>query len=220
MLTYFCTSCIFCVKSWRRVLGTVHHAGLQRLVGFAESVCLRHAAQRADFLFQHLGGLDAVLQALCRPRSWRLVGREDLEAVVPVGQAGDATRLQDSAAWHPRGRSFIADRRGCLEDEGQIEHFELPSRPRPNLARDGASICTRPSWHFHLFLVLVQRAVGVHLDLDRPLVGSLAFLAKSSAAGPLGCPARHWLNDDGLRLGRAGAYGQQRAGQVPVTGKF
>ena len=77
------------------VLLAVDDAGLQRLIDFGERHHLRNRAERAELRFQHLGRLDAELQALVvGRRDELLVGAHLLEAVVPIGKAGHALGIQ------------------------------------------------------------------------------------------------------------------------------
>src|SRR5690606_13015307 len=71
------------------VVGPVDHTGLRRLVDVGDGQLLRVGAQLAELGLEHVGGLDAELQALdvFRTSQRVLVGGHLLEAVVPVGQA-------------------------------------------------------------------------------------------------------------------------------------
>ena len=151
-----------------RVLGAVDDAGLQRLVDLGESHHLRQRAQRAHLRLQHLGRLDAHLQALeVLGHLQRLVGAEGLEAVVPVGQAADALGLQ-------LGQQRLAGRAGgdlvqvfvAVEDVGQVEDLELAHADGAELGQRGRQQLHRAELQrLHLLLVLVERGVGVDLDL-------------------------------------------------------
>jgi hypothetical protein len=58
-----------------------------------------------------------------------------------------------------------------VEDEGQVEDLEFLDAQRAELGQRRRQHLHRAELQgLHLFLVLVQRAVGVDLDLDRPLV--------------------------------------------------
>jgi hypothetical protein len=120
----------------------------------------------------------------------RLVGAQRLEAVVPEGQALDAAALE-------LGEQLPADR-PCghavqlvvvVEDEGQVEDLELLGAQRAELGQRRRQHLHRAELQrLHLFLVLVERAVGVDLDLDL-------------AAGQLGGALGEELGK-GLALGR------------------
>jgi hypothetical protein len=72
----------------------------------------------------------------------------------------------------------------------------------PNLASEGASICTEPELQgLHLLAVLEQRAVGVELDLDPALGALLGELLEELGALALGRLDRYdvtELDDDRL----------------------
>ena len=90
-----------------------------------------------------------------------------------------------------------------VEDEGQIEHFELLHAQRAELGQRRCQHLHRAELQrFHLFLVLVQRAVGVHLDLDLALGQLIGLLGKELGSLALGGVLRHDVAelDDGLRL--------------------
>jgi hypothetical protein len=57
-----------------------------------------------------------------------------------------------------------------VEDVGQVEEFEFLDAQRTELGqRRGEHLHGAELQCFHFFLVLVQRRVGVHLDLDLAL---------------------------------------------------
>ena len=72
-----------------------------------------------------------------------------------------------------------------IKDEGQVEHLELLHAQGPNLASDGASICTAQLQGFHSSLSL-PGALLAYLDLDLALGQLCGLLGKNSAALPLG----------------------------------
>ncbi len=154
------------------VLGAVDHTRLQCLVDLGEGHHLRQGAERAHLLLEHLGRLDAHLLALeVGRRLDRRIQREGLEAVVPEDQAADALGLQ-------LGQQLLADRTlgdlvqvvVVVEDEGQVEDLEFLDAERAELGqRRGQRLHGAELQRLHFFLVLVQRRVGIDLDLDLAL---------------------------------------------------
>jgi len=73
------------------VLTAVHDAGLQRLINFRERHDLRNRAHQAEILVGDFRSGDAYLEALEVSRhQQRPVGRDHVEAVVPVRETKDA----------------------------------------------------------------------------------------------------------------------------------
>ncbi len=153
----------------RRVLVAVDHAGLHRLVDIRERQHLRNGAERAHFRLQHLGRLDAHLQALeVGHMMHRLVRRHDLEAVVPIGQPLDALGLElGEQALPDRPLGDASKRRLVRNDVGQIEHLEFLDPERAELGERGRQHLHRAELQrFEFFLVLVELRIRVDFDLD------------------------------------------------------
>src|SRR5471030_395871 len=138
---------LLCVHIRRRILGAVDDAGLERLVNLGKRQHLRDGAEGAHLLVEHARGLDAHLQALeIGRRAQRPVGRHDLEAVVPerrpVMPLGSSMRnmpLPISPSVTLYSAVLLENRNG----KSKASNSFTPSGP--NLASDGASICTAPS---------------------------------------------------------------------------
>ena len=151
-----------------RVLGAVDDAGRERLVDFGERHHLRDGAERAHLRLQHLGGLDAHLEsAEVRRHAQRLVGAHVLKAVVPIGEADDALRLQQAhQLLAERSIGDLAQRRLVRKDERQIEHLELLDADRSEFRVGWRQHLHRAELQrFELFLVLVELRVRIDFDL-------------------------------------------------------
>jgi hypothetical protein len=198
------------------VLGAVHDAGLQRLVHLGEGHHLGNGAERTHLRVEHLRGLDAHLQAaeiLGLPE--RLVGAHVLEAVVPIREADDALGLellQQSRADRPA--RHLVELVVVVEEVGQVEDLELAHAQRAEL-REGRRE------HLHgtelqrldLLLVLVQRAVGVHLDLHAALgalLGELLEVFGALALRRVGGDDVAELDDDRLLAERGRGSERER----------
>ncbi len=132
-----------------------------------------------------------------------LVGRQGLESVVPIGEALDALGIQlvqhHAANWPLCDLvEFII----VVKDVRQVEQLEF-------LDTQGAELGQRRCQHlhganlqrFHLFLVLVERAVGIDLDLDLALGQLFSFLLEVFRRMAFGCVIGHHvaeLDDDRL----------------------
>jgi hypothetical protein len=81
-----------------------------------------------------------------------------------------------------------------VEDEGQVEDLELLRAQRPEFRQRGCQhLHGAELQRFHLFLVLVERRVGIDLDLDLALGqfrGALGEELGGLALGRVGWP-RH-----------------------------
>ena len=152
----------------RRVFLTIDHAGLQRLIDFGERHHLRDRTKRAELRFQHLGRLDAELEALVVFRRNELLVRAHLlEAVVPIGQAGDPLLVEQAEELlAERAVGHLPQRREVRENVREIENLEF-------LDADRAELGERRRQHLHrtelqrleFFLVLVELRVRINLDL-------------------------------------------------------
>ena len=182
------------------------HAGLQHLVSLGKGQHLRPGAERAHLGVEHARGLDAHAQSAEVGRYvQRRVGRHHLEAVVPVGQAGDALRLelpQQAAPDAPFGHRV--QRRLGREDIRQVEGLEFLHAQRAELGQRRRQHLHRAQLQrFELFLVLVQLAVRIHFDFHasaRELLGQHAEAFGGLALRGVGRHHVAELDDDG-RLG-------------------
>src|SRR5450759_4539317 len=196
------------------ILGAIHDAGLQCLIDLGKCHDLRRRTQRAHLAVEHLGGLDAHLQAAeIGRRSERLVGAHLLEAIVPVGQTDDALAVQfleqllaDSALGH------VVQVFGVVENVRQVEHFEFARTERAELRhRRREHLHVTQLQHLHLFAVLEQLAVRINLDLDPALgarFGELLEFQGALAFGRILGDDMAELDDDRL-LGIRRADGQR-----------
>ncbi len=168
------------------VLLAVDHAGLQRLVDLAERHLLRVRAERAELRLEHVGRLDAELEALdvFGPHQPVLVGRQLLHAVVPVAEPDQPAvghRRQQRLA--RRARLEAVDGIDVVEQERQVEDLdllrvavELRQRRRDQLhvAQQqrlellGVAEQLRAREHLHLHLA-GQLLLGQLLELERAL---------------------------------------------------
>ncbi len=88
----------------RSVLRAIHDARRERLIGFRERHHLRQRPERDHLLLDHLRGLDAHLEPEhVVGRDQRLVRREKLETVVPIGEPDDALGFSFSRSAAPIG---------------------------------------------------------------------------------------------------------------------
>eukprot|EP01137_Pigoraptor_chileana_P034607 Opistho-2@27407 len=190
------------------VLLAIHHAGLQRLVDFGELHLLRVGAERGELRLQHVGGLDAELQAGGVGRyAQLLVGRHLLHAVVPVGQA-EQVHIGHRGQQGLAGRALLeaVDGGQIVEHEGQVEDLqrlgeavELGER-----RRDQLHVAQQQGLQF--LVVAEQRRARI--DLDHHLAGQPAFhqLLELERALALGRGLGHHvteLDDDGFGAGGA-----------------
>ena len=161
-------------------------------------------AERLDLVAEHLRRLDAHLEALVvGGHADRLVGAHHLEAVVPVGEADDALRVE---LLEQRGadRAFgdLVQLLVVVEDVRQVEHLELARAERPELRERGREHLHRAELQrLHLLAVLEQRAVGEHLDLDAALgalLGDLLEVLGGLALGRVDRDDVAELDDDRL----------------------
>jgi hypothetical protein len=142
--------------------------------------------------------------------------------VVPESQATDALGFQ-------LGEELLTDRAGgnlvqivvTIKDVGQVEHFEVLDAQRAELGqRRREHLDSTELQRFHFFLVLVQRRVGINLDLDLATGQLASLLGKIIGRLALGRVIGDnvaELDDDGL-LGkgrqrqRTGKQGNQKLG--------
>ena len=103
-----------------------------------------------------------------------------------------------------------------VEDVRQVEEFELLDAERTELGqRGGEHLHGAELQRFHLFLVLVQRRVGVDLDFDLALGQFRGALGKELGSLTLGRVERHdmaELDDDRLLRESRQRYGGQGTG--------
>ena len=147
-------------------------------------------------------------------RLQRFVGAHLLEAVIPIGQAGNALALEHleqllaNAPLRHVVQVFLV-----IEDVGQVEHFERAHAERPELGhRRREHLDAAELQHLHLFTILVQRAIGVHVNLDPALGARFGEFLEFQRALAFGCVLRHHvaeLDDDRL-LGIRRAYRKRR----------
>ena len=171
----------------RRILAAVDHAGLQRLIDFRERHDLRDRADVAEIAVGDLGAGDADLEPLEIGRhQQRTVGRGHVEAVVPIGETGDALGLQlleQPLADRPLHGLGVG--RLILEQPRQIERLELLGAERGEFRGRGREHLHRAELQrLDLFLVLVERGVRVDFDLDLAvgvLLGELLELQRALA---------------------------------------
>ena len=160
-------------------------------------------AQRAHLRVEHLGRLDAHLQAAEIGRhQQRLVGRHDLEAVIPECQAGNALGvelLQHALA--DRAFGHAVQRLLAGEQIRQVEHLEFLYAQRAELGQRRRQHLDRAQLQrFELFLVLVQLAVRIDFDLDAPAGGLFGQHLEALGRLALGRVGGHHvaeLDDDG-----------------------
>ena len=191
------------VEVGNRVLGAIDHAGLQRLVDLGEGHHLRNTPDRANLILENFRGLNAEFFAFVVSR--RLegnVGREGLEAIVPVGQALDATRFQlgQQGSAH-RALGDLVQIGRVIKNEREVKGFELFHAERAKLGeRRGQHLYRTHLQGFHFFLVLVQGAVGIDLDLDLALGQLGCLLGKKYRGLAFGRVSGHHVAelDDGL----------------------
>jgi hypothetical protein len=122
--------------------------------------------------------------------------------------------LDSSLARAHRPVGHRAEGLGVLEQKGQIEDLEVLHPQRPELGQRGRQhLHAAELQSLQLFLVLVELAVGVELDLDLAARLGLGQLLEAQRALALGRVGRHHvaeLDDDG-RLGLEG-QGQGEGG--------
>src|SRR5690242_10591692 len=198
-----------------RIFRAVDHPGLQRLIDLGERHHLRDRAEGLDLVAEHLRGLDAHLEALVvRGDLERPVGAEVLEAVVPVGEPGDALALE-LLEQVPADRAVgdLVQLFEAVEDVRQIEHLELAHAERPELGDGWREHLHRSELEgFHLLAVLEQRAVRIHLDLHPALgalFGELLEILRSLSLRRIDGDDVAELDDDRLLRERRGAERKQ-----------
>ncbi len=150
------------------VLGTVDDTGLQALVDLGEAHLARVGAHGLELLLKHLGRLYAELQATRILRlAQLLVGRQLLEAVVPVRQTGDV--LVDHGG--QQSLALVAlleavDRSHVVEQERQVEYLKLLGVLLELGQRRRDQLDVAQQQRFHFLAVTEQRGVRVDLHLD------------------------------------------------------
>ena len=192
------------------VLGTVDHAGLQALVNLGEAHLARVGAHRLELLLQHGGGLYTELQAAgVLGLAQRLVGRQLLEAVVPVTQAGDALGLHGGKQLLAFGALLEAIHRGhVVEQEGQVEYLQLLGVMLELGQGRGNDLYVAKQQGLHFLAVAKQR--GVRVDLYAHFVTQALFgqLFEQQGALALGGVLGDYMGElDHDRLGGLGQAG-------------
>ncbi len=158
------------------------------MVHLGETHLAGRGAQGLELLVEDGGRLHAEFQAagILGLTQW-LVGREHLEAVVPVGQSGDALAFHAGQQRLALGAGLEAvDRSHVIEQERQIENLhrlgvmlELGQRGRQHL-----DIAQQQG--LHLLAVAEQRGVGIDLDLHPAGQAFFRQLLEQHCALPLG----------------------------------
>ncbi len=207
------------VEVGRRILGAVHHPGLQRLINLGERQHLWNGADGAHFHLKNLARLDAHLQALgvCGIAQ-RLIGAHVLEAVVPIGQTENALGFE--LFQQPGANGALRDlvQGGVVvEDVGQVEQFEFLGPQRSELGQRRCKHLHRTELQrLHFLLVFIELAVGIDLHLH-PALGALFRQFFEVFGGlPFGGVGRDHmaeLDDDGLLRPHQGAQTQTGCGQ-------
>ena len=208
----------------------IHHAGLQRLVDLRKGHLLRVGTQRAELRFQHVGALDAELQALdvFGALELVLVGRQLLHAVVPVGQAEQAAVGHGLQQGLTVGAGLEAvDRLHVVEQERQVEQLDLLGVAVELGQRRRDHLHVAEQQRFHFLAVTEQLGVGEHLHLNLARQLLLGELLELDGGLALRCLVSHHvaeLDHDG-RLGQRTERQrhqarQRQCGQQRTTAQF
>jgi hypothetical protein len=200
------------------VLLAVDHAGLQRLVDLGKGHLLGIGAQGTELRLQHVGRLDAELQALDVFRALQLVlvGRQLLHAVVPVGQAQQAAFGHGAEQGLALGAGLEAvDRLDVVEHEGQVEHCDLlgVAVELGQRGRDELHVAQQQGFEFLGVAKELRAGEDLHLHLAGQLLfGQFLELQRGLALGGLVSDHMAELDDDG-RLGERQTGQGQGGGQ-------
>src|SRR3990167_4000811 len=110
--------------------------------------------------------------------------------LMPLGSSL-AIKLAPTGPWVILCRSAVSSK---MKGKSNASNSFTPSGP--NLANEGASICTEPICRASISSLSLYKALLAYTStLTLPLVNSAAFLAKNSEALPLGVStATTWLN--------------------------
>src|SRR5690606_16381196 len=138
---------------------------------------------------EHGRGLHAELQAArVLGLTQRLVGRQLLETVMPVGQTGDVLILHRGQQALPGGALLEAvDGRHVVEQERQVEDLDLLGVVLEFGQRWGDQLYVAEQQRLHFLAIAEQR--GVRVDLDAYLVAQALFgqLLEQQGTLALGC---------------------------------
>ena len=206
----------------RRVLAAVDHAGLQRLIDFRERHDLRDRADVAEIAVGDLGAGDADLEPLEIGRhQQRTVGRGHVEAVVPIGETGDALRLELlEQPLADRALHGLGVGRFILEQPRQVERLELLDAERCEFRGRGRQHLHRAELQrLDLFLVLVERRVRIDFDLDLAVgvfLGELLELQRALALRRVVGDDVAEFDDDRARRPSAAAGAMKMAAATPA----
>src|SRR5262249_8771925 len=144
-------------------------SGLQGLVYLGESHHLRGSPKRAHLQLEDLRGLDPQLQSMkVLRRMQRPVGAHEPEAVVPVGESENATRLEQGQHFLPKRPLGDPMHRLLIgEEKRNVENIEFPHTERPELRERGRNHLDRAKLQrLELFFVLVKLRIWVDVDVN------------------------------------------------------